>query len=63
MLALLIGGMWLTRSGNNLAPRSSAHMCCCCCAEMVPQKIKIGDMREQLQQQLDEVTPKCLDDS
>lgn len=28
----------------------------------VPPKVKVSDVREQLQKQLDEVTPRCLND-
>lgn len=31
-------------------------------AEVVPPKVKVADVREQLQKQLDEHTPRCLND-
>jgi hypothetical protein len=38
------------------------HLHCCSAAGAVPPKVKVSDVREQLQKQLDEVTPKCLND-
>lgn len=31
-------------------------------AEVVPPKVKVADVRDQLQKQLDEHTPRCLND-
>lgn len=36
--------------------------CLCFCAEVVPAKVKVVDVREQLQKTLDEFTPRCLND-
>lgn len=58
-------GIPCTCSRENSQVSACCHWCrhlLCVAAGPVPPKVKVSDVREQLQKQLDEVKPRCLND-
>lgn len=62
-----LGTVWhsLHLPTGSIQVSACCHLCrhlLCAAAGAVPPKVKVSDVREQLQKQLDEVTPRCLND-